>query len=197
MGMFDNIQCNYPLPVSKELLDVEEFDICEVEFQTKSLENLLELYIISEQGELIRRKAQYEWKNDDSYFLKGYADIVSEEDIKQDFHGVLEFYCYESYLKDDGDKKKEITISVDYEAKFVDGKLTSVHLVDQSITDTTEHYEDMQALWKLRNIEANKWHNKYFFYTKQFRNFKRICIYKPLDALHRLTGKLLTLSYRI
>lgn len=196
MGMFDNIECNYPLPVSKELLDVEEFNIFEVEFQTKSLENLLELYIITEEGELVRRKAQYDWKDDDSYFLKGYMEKISEQDIKENFHGILEFYCYESYLRDIGGKKEEITVSVDYEAKFFDGKLVSIELVNQTIENTTEHYEKMQEFWKRRDIEANKWYNKYFFCTKQFRTFKRVCIYRPLNALHWFTGKLLTLSYR-
>lgn len=197
MGMFDNIECNYPLPVSKELLEIEEFDISEVEFQTKSLENLLELYIITEEGELFRRKAQYDWKDDDSYFLKGYMEKISEEDIKENFHGIIEFHCYESYRRDVDGKKKEITVTVDYEAKFIDGKLTSIELVNQSIEDTTEHYEKLREFWEQCDIKANKWYNKYFFYTKQFKNFKRFCIYKPLNNLHKFTGWLLNLSYRL
>lgn len=197
MGLFDNIECNYPLPISKELLDVEELNIYEVEFQTKSLENLMELYVITEDGELLRRKNRYEWVDDDDAFLKGYMEVVSSEDVKENYHGIVEFYFYESYLRDVDGKKKEITVSGDYEAKFIDGKLFSIELVDQSVEDTTEHYEKMQELWKQRKIEANKWYNKYFFHTKQFRDFKRFCVYRPLNALHKFTGWLLAISYKL
>jgi hypothetical protein len=197
MGMFDNIECNYPLPISKDLLDIEELNIYDVQFQTKSLENLMELYVITEDGELLRKKNRYEWVDDDNYFLKGYMDVVSSADVKENFHGIIEFYFYETYLKDVDGKKKEMTVTGEYEAKFVDGKLSSIELVYQSIEDTTEYYEEMRELFKKREIEANKWYNKYILCTKQFRNFKRFFIYKPLDKLHKFTGLLLRLSYRI
>ena len=197
MGMFDSIECNYPLPISKELIELENFDIYEVEFQTKSLDNLLDLYTITEEGELIHRCREYEWVDDDSHFLKGYMNPVSEKDVKENFHGILEFYCFEQIRKEVDGKVKEISVSVDYQAKFIDGKLASIELVNQSIEDTTEYYEKMQSLFEERKRQANLWYNKYFFYTKQFRDFKRFCIYKPLDKLHRFTGWLLRLSYKI
>lgn len=195
--MFDNINCEYPLPVSKELIELEDFDIYEAEFQTKDLENALELYTITEDGDLIRRKVQYEWVDDDEAFLKGYMKAVSSEDIKENFHGVIEFYCYEQLRKEDDGKIKETSVTVDYEAKFIDGKLSSIELVNQSIEDTTDHYYDMKEFFRKQEAKRNKWYNKYFLYTKQFRTFKRVCIYKPLSALHSFTGKLLTLSHRI
>ena len=197
MGMFDNIQCNYPLPVSEEMLELENFDIYEVELQTKSLECLLELYNITEEGELIRKKVSYEWVDDDEAFLKGYMKETSSEEIKENFHGILEFYCYEQLRKEIDGKVKEISVSIDYEAKFIDGKVTSIELVNQSIEDTTKHYEELQEMFNQHKIAAKKWYNRYFLNTKAFRNFKRHCIYKPLNALHNFTGKLLTLSYRI
>lgn len=195
--MFDNINCEYPLPVSKELIELEDFDIYEAEFQTKDLENALELYTITEDGDLIRKKIQYEWVDDDEAFLKGYMKVVSSEDIKENFHGIIEFYCYEQLRKEVEGKTKETSVTVDYEAKFIDGKLSSIELVNQSIEDTTDHYYDMKEFFRKQEAERSKWYNKYFLYTKQFRNFKRVCIYKPLNALHTFTGKLLTLSYRI
>lgn len=197
MGMFDNIECNYPLPITKELLELEDFNIDEVEFQTKSFENLLELYIISEDGELLRKKSTYEWYDDDEYFLKGYMKEVSSEIVKETFFGVVEFYCYEQLRKEVNGKVREISVSVDYEAKFNDGKLISLDLVDQSIEDTTEHYEKIQAHIAQRAKDMEIWYNKYFLYTNTFRKFKRICIYKPLNSLHKFTGWLLTQSYKI
>jgi len=196
MGMFDYIECNYPLPLSKELIELDGFDIYEVELQTKSLDNLMELYVITEEGELFRKNNQYEWVDDDNAFLKGYMRVVSSELIKENFHGIIDFGCFHSII-DVGEKTTEISISVDYEAKFIDGKLVSIELIRQSIEDTTDHFERMQALFKEQKRKAKLWYNKYFFYTKLYRKFKRCCIYKPLDKLHRFTGWLLTLSYKL
>lgn len=195
--MFDTIECNYPLPVSKELVELEDFNIYEVEFQTKDLNNLMEHYIITEDGEFLHRRAEYKWVDDEEAFLKGYMQIVNEELVKTNFHGVVEFYCFEQLRSKVGNKTKEVSVSVDYEAKFNDGKLASIELVNQSVEDTTEYYEKMRALAKERERKANLWYNKYFLYTKQFRDFKRYAIYKPLYSLHNFTGWLLKLSYKI
>ena len=197
MGMFDNIECNYPLPLSKELIELEDFNIYGVEFQTKSFENLMELYIITEEGELFRKKIDYKWVDDEEYFLKGYMKATKEELIKENYHGIIEFYCYEDIKKEVNGKIRETSISVDYIAKFSDGKIVSIDLVNQTIEDTTEHYEKMQSLFKEMKVQRNKWYNKYLLDTKQFKEFKRHCIYKPLQGLHNLTGKLLTLSYKL
>ena len=139
MGMFDNIECNYPLPLSKELIELEDFNIYGVEFQTKSFENLMELYIITEEGELFRKKIDYKWVDDEEYFLKGYMKATKEELIKENYHGIIEFYCYEDIKKEVNGKIRETSISVDYIAKFSDGKIVSIDLVNQTIEDTTEH----------------------------------------------------------
>ena len=50
MGMFDSIQCSYPLPLPLEVVDIFP-DVYDQEFQTKDLENFLDTYIINEDGE--------------------------------------------------------------------------------------------------------------------------------------------------
>ncbi len=195
--MFDSIECNYPLPLSKEVIELENFDVYEADHQTKSLNNLLELYIITEDGELFCRKDEHEWIDDDDAFLKGYMQVTSSELVKQNFHGIIEFGCYEQLREEADSKVQETSVSLDYEAKFIDGKLVSIDLVNQSIDDTTKHYEEMQVLFLKQKERARKWYNKHIFYTKWFRAVKRQCIYKPLNGLHKFTGKLLTLSYRI
>jgi hypothetical protein len=70
MGMFDSIRCDYPLPLPLEVVDKLP-DIYEKEFQTKDFENLLDYYILTEEGELLFHKKKYEWRDDDSSFLKG------------------------------------------------------------------------------------------------------------------------------
>ena len=84
MGMFDSVQCNYPLPIPLDVVDIYP-DIYDQEFQTKDLENLLDHYILNEDGELLWIKKEYEWKDDDSHFLKEtpkFELLYSEDMIK-------------------------------------------------------------------------------------------------------------------
>jgi len=196
--MFDHIVCNYPLPISKEVLDIEGFNFAEVDFQTKDLENLLDVYTITEDGELFHTFKTYEWVDDDERFLKGYMKEIDRKEVKELFYGKILFYCYEQIRTTncEGDVK-ETTVSLDYEAKFNDGNLVSVELVDQSIEDTTDYYIKTQKLLDDMSKRSKKWYNKYFFNTKAFRNIKKTLIYKPLQKLHNFTGWLLRLSYKI
>jgi hypothetical protein len=78
MGMFDSIECNYPLPLPLEVVDVMP-DPYDQEFQTKDLENLLDLYYLNEDGVLYWRKRKYEWKDDDNAFLLENIEVLSYE----------------------------------------------------------------------------------------------------------------------
>ena len=55
MGMFDSIQCNYPLPLPLEVIDIMP-DLYDQEFQTKDLENLLDHYDLNHDGVLYWHK---------------------------------------------------------------------------------------------------------------------------------------------
>ncbi len=196
--MFDHIVCNYPLPISKEVLDIEGFDISDVDFQTKNLENLLDVYTITEDGELFHTLNTYEWVDDDDAFLKGYMKVIDSKEVKELFYGRLNFYCYEQIKtkKEDG-TIKETSVSLDYEAKFDEGNLVSLELVDQSIEDTTDYYIKTQKLLDEMFRRSKLWYNKYIFYTKPYRAFKNCLIIKPIRLLHQFTGWLVRLSYKI
>jgi len=189
--MFDNIICNHPLPVTKDILDLGVFDVYELELQTKSLENLMEVYTITEDGDLLRKKCTYEWEDNDEMFLKGYLKETSSENINENFHGKIVFYFYEViHSKDEKNNVKETTINLDYEAKFIDGKLSSMELIDQSIEDTTEHYHRTQEIFKKYEEQSKLWYNKYFLNTKIVRYIRRNIIYKFVYKIHQFTGKL-------
>lgn len=69
MGMFDTIRCRYPLPRPEHQ---------DLEFQTKDLDSLLDHYLISADGRLVRQ----------GRVIAGTAD----RDVTRPFHGDLRFY---------------------------------------------------------------------------------------------------------
>lgn len=188
MGMFDSIKCNYPLPLPLEVIDIMP-DPYDQEFQTKDLENLLDDYYLNEDGLLLWHKRKYAWKDDDSAFLKGYMDVVEEEIVPTDFHGVLNFYCYETVYEDkSSDKAKDITI--DYLAKFTNGKLENIEVLSYEIRDVTARIIDLKNTMKKYEERRNRWYNKYIFYTRGWKFFKTKVILNPINLLRNLFDKI-------
>jgi hypothetical protein len=188
MGMFDSIQCNYPLPLPLEVIDIMS-DPYDQEFQTKDLENLLDLYYLNNDGVLYWHKKKYEWKDDDSSFLKGYMDVVEEEIVPTDFHGVLNFYCYETVEEDmENNKAKDVTI--DYLAKFTNGKLENIEILSYEIIDATVRIIDLKNTIKKHEERRNRWYNKYIFYTKVWRFIKNKIILNSIDFFRKILDKL-------
>ena len=188
MGMFDSIQCNYPLPLPLEIVDIFP-DPYDKEFQTKDLENLLEQYILNEDGELLRIQKEYEWKDDDSAFLKGYMDVVSQEIVPSNFHGVLNFYCYETIHEDESsDKAKDVTI--DYLAKFTNGKIENIEILSYEITDATVRIIELKNTMRKNEEYRKLWYNKYIFNTKYWRFIKNKIILRIINFFKKLLDKL-------
>ncbi len=192
--MFDSIECNYPLPLPLEVVDIMP-DLYEQEFQTKDLENLLDLYYLNEDGILYWRKRKYEWKDDDDAFLKGYMDVVEEEVVPTDFHGVLNFYCYET-VEEDIKNNKAKDVIIDYLAKFTNGKLENIEVLSYEIIDATVRIIDLKNTMKKHEERRKRWYNKYILYTKAWKFIKNKIILNPIDLLRKLLDKLYWLIVR-
>jgi len=194
MGMFDSIECNYPLPLPLDVVDIMP-DPYDQEFQTKDLENLLDLYYLNEDGVLYWRKRKYEWKDDDSAYLKGYMDVVEEEVIPIDFHGVLNFYCYETVHEDKAsDKAKDVTI--DYLAKFTNGKLENIEVLSYEVRDATVRIIELKNTMQKYEERRKRWYNKYIFHTKYWRFIKNKIILAPINLLRKFLDKVYWLGVR-
>ena len=194
MGMFDSIQCNYPLPLPLEVVDILP-DLYDQEFQTKDLENLLDLYYLNENGTLCWRKRKYEWKDDDNAFLKGYMDVIEEEIVPVDFHGTLNFYCYETIHEDESsDKAKDV--SIDYLAKFTNGKIENIEILSYEIQDATVRIIQLKDTLQKHEERRKRWYNKYIFHTKYWRFIKNKIILFPIDLLRKSLDKIYWLGVR-
>ena len=117
MGMFDHIACEMPLPEQPAPPRGRAF-------QTKSLDCLLERYTITGDGRLIHHAIRYEEvpESERPYpempFI-GCMRAVPTGDVDTNFHGLLEFYTYDSATRE----------SWSYEAKFTDGQCVEIACV--------------------------------------------------------------------
>jgi len=170
MGMFDYLNCKYPLPNPSFDLDSWGIKLNDIKYQTKDLENCLIEYTIRENGELWYDDVTYQWVDDDNVLLKGYMDVVSSHNKPANFHGIVTFYCYEELGEKDG---KFYSLELDYEAKFVDNKIVELRLTKEFINDVTERKKRLDDLFEQERIENNKWYNKYLLNTGPMRFIRR------------------------
>lgn len=144
MGMFSYIKCKKELPLNEEIktLNVKWED---VEFQTKDLDNCLDNYTITENGELVEDVVEKEYTyytEEERKKLKGWYFIKDEKIIKEyskdvNYHGTIRFY--ELF-----DLNEQEDIWVEFDAHFVYGKLDKIELAN------TQKHES-------RKIKMNRW----------------------------------------
>lgn len=104
MGMFDTLKINVAqLPISDE--EKEQWQAASVDFQTKSLEQMLATYTITTDGFLERKNARWVALDDQP---------ISDRVRLADAHGRIYFYTYIG---------KEY---VEFKARFREGRLTDL-----------------------------------------------------------------------
>lgn len=191
MGMFDYIKCNYKLPLPQEPLEYKL--LRDQLFQTKSLDNCLNTYMIDEKGLLWKECSEIKIirgdENSDSFF--GRIDRV--ETVKSWYEpehitDTIEFYDY--YQNDDNEYDYNIT----YKAVFIQGEIHSIEIVEFSSYCNKErkrlqaiHFEEMKVHAKF--VKTKRYKYIYRPYIKSVRYVFRNTI-KLIDTIKSILYKL-------
>jgi hypothetical protein len=125
MGMFDYIKVDKSihLPLPEEM---KKFDI---EFQTKSLDNAMSAYLIADDRNLYELDAPWD------------CEKKSDEPVKKinlQYHGKIRFYAYEH--------TDTLDFCADFEAKFTDGTLDTINLIDYKKLCVSLHISEINKL---------------------------------------------------
>jgi hypothetical protein len=118
MGMFDTLKVEQKIPGFSTIPDLE--------FQTKSFDNAMENYVITNNGELYREVWEYEWIKDETHLLGGYSNKLKDSYRREyltDFHGDIIFYTSKPMTED--------RMWRDYTARFTEGRLTRIWYEDK------------------------------------------------------------------
>lgn len=182
--MYDTIFCKYPLPMP----DDPKGYTSSYDFQTKDLDLALELYSIDENGQLFLHLSEGEWVegNKDSESLigrLGYFKTTRKWLEEKIITATVTFYDYQQSNNTDYD------YFIEYEAIFVDGKITSVKLIKFEANDNADR--------KKRDVEfkeqLKEWQD--FSQSKRYKYF-----FKPYSSAIRFIckniGKILDFSRR-
>lgn len=193
MGMFDSLKCNYPLPLPLEAIDLLP-DVYSLEFQTKDFDNTMSEYILDESGKLLYNKCEYEWVDDDDAFLKGTLKLISEEIVPHPYHGVVNFYFYETVYGPGEDQSVDVT--VDYLAKFSDGYLVDIEVLNYEITDSSDRQIAIREMIKESARQSKLWYNRYFLDTRPWRTIKRRIILRTLGYIQHAASAMTSFVVR-
>lgn len=187
--MYDTIICKYPLPMP----DDPKGYTGSHDFQTKDLDLALESYDIDENGQLFVHRSEGEWiegdKDSESLFGRlGYLNVTKKwlEELKTT--ATIVFYDYQHSQNTDYD------YFIEYEAIFVDGKITSIKLIKFEANDNADR--------KKRDVEFDEKLRKYHKFTKtwEYKYFAKP-YNKTISFIFRKTSKmfsdLASLLYRI
>ena len=191
MGMFDSIYCNCLLPLPLEVVDLN-LDIYSIEFQTKDFDNIMSNFFITEEGRIMEEIVERKWVDDDNAFLKGYMKPISSHTRDVNFHGVVEFYCYEDVHVQDSIH----TLNLTYLGKFTDGTLISLEVLEYSVTDNTQ--ERLETRQHLRELMVQQQHpmRKYFLNTRAIVFVRRRIIHRFFNSFYNFAYSLRSLVIR-
>ena len=178
MGMFSYIKCKKELPLTDELKNLSvKWD--ELQYQTKDLDNCLETYIISEDGELLEEVIEYEFtyyteeekkqKDHKAWNIVKDQKIVKQETKKVDFHGKITFY-------ETLDFSDEEDIWVDFDAYFVYGKLDKLELA--KVEKYKNRKREADEYWKNYENKKNSFSyklKKYFGWFWLWKKIEKFC----------------------
>ena len=156
MGMYDSIICQYPLPMPDDLKGYTGSH----DFQTKDLDLSLSTYTIDENGQLFIDRFEGEWEqgneNSDSFIGKlGYYKITKKWLEQLNSTITIIFYDYQHSQNTDYD------YFIEYEAIFINGKITSVKLITFEAKDNAER--------KRKDIEFNEQMKKHHEFIKTWK----------------------------
>lgn len=169
MGMYDSIDCQYPLPMP----DVPKGYTGSFGFQTKDLENSLDIYIIDKDGQLSIECRDTEWVQGDpngKSFLDKSGYLKTKKTWLEPVNKTCAIQFY-NYLSSD---KTDYDYWIVYNAVFIEGKIKEIKLTTFEAEPNSERKEKDEAFkmkLNLRHEFVQTWRYKYIYrhYNKALR----------------------------
>ena len=182
MGMFDEINCEYPLPMPEDPKGYAGSK----NFQTKDLNCLMDLYEIDKDGNLFRYDVKYEREegNPKSKSILeriGRLKKVSSELVREKITDLINFYDYQ---QTDGD----YDYYIEYQALFRDGTISEIKLFSFEAKDNSGRKKrDEELFQKMKEHHA---FTKTLKYKLIYRPYHRLLFF-VFGNLRRFANKLL------
>lgn len=187
-----------PLPLNEELSKLN-ISWKEELFQTKDLDNALDLYEITEDGKLKHLEQKRSWKDDPDSIIGGHLGVDSEEWVEVPFHGIVRFYTSycdnESFDNELLNQSKTLSWDeifkvegydwwIEFLAIFDNGQAREIRIESVDKTPISARLASNKEWSIKRQVEAEK------FFNKAVRSLRKIPGYKKFThSLYRIEQK--------
>ena len=140
MGLFDTVICDYPLPLpdftDEEFEDINSSDkgvssFQEVEWQTKDMGNMLDVYSIEDDGQIYLRATQW-YENEDA--------VTPQEGDLEKYEKTAEINFYQMFMG------KEWDHWLEFKATVWKGELKELDLVEYRKEDNSDRIEIQEQM---------------------------------------------------
>lgn len=166
--MFDSIKCEVKLPLPKDLRlsEVKDVDFNSLTYQTKDLNNSLELYTIRKDKTLWIHEQEYKWipgnpKAKSVMDRIGHCEVIREWDEQlKDYTGTIEFY---ETIRED---QMNYDYCIEFKATFVSGKLKKIDLVkfeSESNAERKKNEANFIAELKAEKEFLSRWYIRFTY----------------------------------
>ena len=191
MGMFDNISVSDSLPFNDDMKELG-IDKNNLVFQTKSLDCLMDSYIIQNNKLYIQKYKSEKWiKGNEASknIFDRIGHLEREEPYYEEvnFHGEICFYEFLLNVKDKWD------CWVEYKAIFTQGNVTNISLFKFTKEDNSARLQREKEWQEEIQKENEKWINKYFLHLSIVRRVRRYLG----TTLNKLGNFLTRVSYKL
>lgn len=178
MGMFDTLSVADKLPFNDEMVKLG-LDKNVFQFQTKDLHCSMSEYFI-QGGKLFEQKhKETKWVESKDALFGGHLERTDPYLVDTQYHGTLKFYHSEPVDNFD--------CWMEYKARFTNGTLEDIELVDFHTTDNTESRKRLEEIFAQAALQRNKWYNKYIFDTSPWTKFRKF-VCKLLYKFEKFLG---------
>jgi hypothetical protein len=193
MGMYNSVDCQYPLPMPEDPKGYTGSH----GFQTKDFECALDVYIIDKDGQLFLEQREMEWvlgNPSGKNFLEksGYAKTVKTWLEPLTNTCTIEFYDFIDSNKTDYD------YFITYEAVFINGKMSSVKIINFEANENAKR-KIRDAEFAKKNKEnyqfRQTWQYKYF--VKPYNSVVSFIFFKTIKVLSFLSTTLYKIERNI
>lgn len=169
MGLYNSVDCHYPLPMPEDPKGYTGSH----GFQTKDFECALDVYIIDKDGQLLIERRDSEWIEGDPNG-KSFLDKMGHVKTIKTWLEPLTNTCSIQFYDFIDCNKTDYDYFIAYEAVFINGKMSSVKIINFEANDNAER-KIRDAEFAKKNKEnyqfRQTWQYKYFVkpYNKTIR----------------------------
>ena len=193
MGMYNSVDCHYPLPMPEDPKGYTGSH----GFQTKDFECALDVYIIDKDGQLLIERRDTEWIEGDPNG-EGFLSKIGHLKTIKTWLEPLTNTCTIQFYDFIDSNKTDYDYFITYEAVFINGKMSSVKIINFEANENAKR-KIRDAEFAKKNKENYQFRQtwKYKYFVKPYNRSVSFIFFKTIKGLSFLSTTLYKIERNI